>query len=81
MASVGARVGRLGRRAVTVAEHERHRRLGQQQHGHRGRDDERQHGTPARRRCGPRTPSGCPVDHFSARSGATTDMTVTATTP
>ncbi len=45
----GARGRRLGRRAVPVAEEQRHGGTRQQQHAHRGRDDERQDGAQAAR--------------------------------
>jgi hypothetical protein len=64
-----------------VAEQQRHRRLGQEQHGDGGRDDEGQDMArqPPERRA--RKAVVFPVDHCSARSGVTTDMTVTATMP
>ena len=81
MASAAPVVAVCGRRAVPVAEQQRDGRLGQEQHADGGGDDEGEHGAQAAASCGAGRPSVWPVDHCSARSGVTTDMTVTAMMP
>ena len=76
----GAGGGRLGRRAVPVAEQQGHGGLGQQQHADGGRDDEGEDGPQAAGHA-PEEGGLLPGRPRSARSGVTTDMTVTATMP
>ena len=55
--------------------------LGQEQHADGGGDDEGEDGAQAARHAVRGTAPAVPVDQRSARSGVTTDITVTATTP
>ena len=64
-----------------VAEQQRDGGLGQQQHADGGGDDEGEDGPQAPGQAVQEGASIWPVDHFSARSGVTTDMMVTAITP